>query len=62
MTVLAREDIVVQIHALQIMIEQFQLCESGHCRLENCIVLKRMSGSWDAPDLPKLSTYSLAVI
>jgi hypothetical protein len=31
--VLAREDTEIHLHDLQIMIEQFQLCEWGHCCL-----------------------------
>jgi hypothetical protein len=32
-TVLAREDAEVHLHALQTMTEQFHLCEWGHCHL-----------------------------
>jgi hypothetical protein len=35
---LAREDVEVNLHSLETMTEQFQLCEWGHCRLENYIV------------------------
>jgi hypothetical protein len=31
--VLAKKDVEVQLHALQTMTEQFQLCERGHCHL-----------------------------
>jgi hypothetical protein len=35
------------------MIEQFQLCEWGHCQLRKVYHhLEIMSGSWDAPDYP----------
>jgi hypothetical protein len=40
--VLAREDVEVHLHALQSTTEQFQLCEWGHCRLGNCIVVRKM--------------------
>jgi hypothetical protein len=33
-TVLAKEDVEVHLHALQTINEQLQLCEGGHCRLE----------------------------
>jgi hypothetical protein len=51
--VLAREDAEVHLHALQMMTEQFQLCEWGHCRLaklHRCLEI--MFGSWDSPDYP----------
>jgi hypothetical protein len=46
------------------MTEQFQLCEWRHCHLGKLFrCSKIMSGSWDGCTwLPKLSTYSLAVI
>jgi hypothetical protein len=51
--VVHREDAEVHLHALQTMIQQFQLCEWGHCRLvkqHRCSEVT--SGSWDAPDYP----------
>jgi hypothetical protein len=39
MTVLATEDVEAQLHALQIMTEQFQLCEWGE--MEKCIVVQK---------------------
>jgi hypothetical protein len=51
-TVLAREDVKIHIHALQIMTEQFQVCEWGHHRLGKLHHCSEMSGSWDAPDYP----------
>jgi hypothetical protein len=58
-TVLAREDTEVYLHALQTMTEHFQLFKWGHChfsKLHHCL---EMSGSWE---LPNLYMYSLAVI
>jgi hypothetical protein len=45
--VLAREYVEVHLHALQIMTEQFQLCEWGMAVLENCS--ETTPGSWDVP-------------
>jgi hypothetical protein len=53
MIVLAREDVEVNLCALQTMTEQFQLLEWGHYRLgklHHCSAIT--SGSWDAPDHP----------
>jgi hypothetical protein len=50
---LAKEDVEVHLHALQTMIEQFQLCERGHClvgKLHRCLEIT--SEPWDAPDYP----------
>jgi hypothetical protein len=51
--VLAMGDVEVQLHTLQTMIEQFQLCECGHYLLGklNCCS-EITSGSWDALDYP----------
>jgi hypothetical protein len=40
-TVLAREDVGVHLHALQTVNEQFQLCEWGTVILENCIIVQK---------------------
>jgi hypothetical protein len=49
--VLACEDAEVDLHALQTMSEQFQLCEWGHCHLEKLHRCSKItSGSRDAPD------------
>jgi hypothetical protein len=50
-TVLAREDVEVHLHALQAMTEEFQLCEWGHNRLGKLHHYSKItSGTWDAPD------------
>jgi hypothetical protein len=52
-TVLAREDAEVRLHALQTMTEQFRLCEWEDCRLgklHHCSEIT--SGSWYALDYP----------
>jgi hypothetical protein len=51
-TVQAREDVEVHLHALQTMTEQVELCEWGHYlgKLHHCSEI--MSGLWDAPDYP----------
>jgi hypothetical protein len=44
------EDAEVNLHALQTMTEQFQLCEWGHRRLGNLHNFSGIpSGSWDTP-------------
>jgi hypothetical protein len=57
---LARKDVEVHLHALQVMTEQFQLCEWGHCGLGKLYRFSEItSGSWDSSDYV---TYILAVI
>jgi hypothetical protein len=59
-TVLARTDVEVHLHAPQAMTEQFQLCEWGYCRLGKLHRCSELTpGSWDAPDYPTCSYISL---
>jgi hypothetical protein len=62
--VLAREDVEVHLHALQIMTEEFQLCEWGlYRRLGKLYCCSEItSGSWDAPDYPTCPRTPFAVI
>jgi hypothetical protein len=61
-TLLAREDVEVHLHAVHTMTEQLQLCEWGHCRLGKLSFFENNVWIMGCTWLPNLSTYSLAVI